>query len=297
MKLIDDDEIRLFTNRHLRDEINRNRASKIAGGFTAVKATNFSREFPHYCRTYPEFSELNSALKEVGKIHSRLVEKVQSDIQSKTLVADTLIADLLGRSKDLEISEEVVANAQRRVALGNPPGKQNSLGDALHWESFLAHAGPGGISIVSLDQDFSSALDSNELDDFLTDEFKQRVKFGKPQLFRSLSSFFKSRFPQIVLSVEFEKDELINKLKGSPNFSETHLIIEKLKKYDSFTTGQIRGVFSALVNNNQVAWIAQDDDIQEFYASFEDTAWQIEHSLAEQAAEVLKFKLDFFMPF
>jgi hypothetical protein len=136
------------------------------------------------------------------------------------------------------------------------------------------------------------------IDGYLEEEWIASGFLRSVRLFPSLSGFFKERFPAIELSVEFEKDELVGRLKGSPNFAETHEIINKLTGFEGLTRGQIRGVFEALTTNSQVGWIATDADVKEFYVRFEDNAWFLNTSIRERAEELLEVESGFFgLPF
>jgi hypothetical protein len=121
---------------------------------------------------------------------------------------------------------------------------------------------------VTLDGDFSSPLNSEAILDFLDEEWKERKSIGQVHLFRSISGFFKDQSLDIELSIEQANDELVQRLKASDNFEETHEIISKLSAYDNFTLKQKRGLFWALVHNSQVGWIAEDDDVKEFFVNF-----------------------------
>ena len=173
VKLVRDEEITLHTNSHLSKEIARNREVKIAEGFTAIKATNFAREYPHYFGDYAELQNLRAKLKEVSQLHSALIERARSDIEKKTLKADRLIAGLLKLGTSNEISPASVERAILRSELGDPPGKKGSIGDAIHWQSLLS-SDALSIDIVSLDADFASALDSNKISAFLHEEWKSK---------------------------------------------------------------------------------------------------------------------------
>jgi hypothetical protein len=148
-----------------------------------------------------------------------------------------------------------------------------------------------------LDGDFASALNSDVIDRYLHSEWKSKKKWGDVTLYRSLSSFFKSRFPAVELSVEYEKDELIQRLNGSPNFSETHKLIANLYQFETFTKGQIRCLFSALLMNNQVSWIATDPDVRAFYRKFKDNAWHLGLETTSQAETLLELEDGYFAPF
>lgn len=292
VKLVRDEEITLHTNSYLAKEIARNRESKISEGFTAIKATNFGREYPHYFGDYAELESLRSKLKEVSQLHSALIDRARGDIENRTLRADKLIAGLLKLGTGVEIGSDLVEHAALRCELGDPPGKKGSIGDAIHWQSLLSSKAVS-IDIVSLDSDFSSALDSKKISAFLNDEWRAK-KHGSAVLFRSLSDYFKDRFPTVTLSSEFEKDSLVKRLNQSGNFAETHELIAQLSKFTVFTKTQTRGLFAALLENSQVGWIATDEDVKAFFLNLKDQAWHLPPKELAAAAELLEVKEDYF---
>ena len=62
-----------------------------------------------------------------------------------------------------------------------------------------------------------------------------------------------------------EVDDLIEELKNSPNFASTHQIIYKLSQYQHFSKPQVKQLWQAFIQNNQIHWIATDKDIENFY--------------------------------
>ncbi|HAW58015.1 MAG TPA: hypothetical protein DCX03_03195 [Bacteroidales bacterium] len=61
-----------------------------------------------------------------------------------------------------------------------------------------------------------------------------------------------------------EKDSLIEELRISPNFASTHQIIAKLSAGQNFSDPQIKRIWEAFMQNNQVHWIATDHDVESF---------------------------------
>ena len=74
-------------------------------------------------------------------------------------------------------SDEILEALGNRVQVGNPPGKAQSFGDAINWETLL-RAAPDGedLLLVSADGDYASALDRSSLDGFLRQEWLDRKK-------------------------------------------------------------------------------------------------------------------------
>lgn len=295
--LVEHEELKLFVNDQLRSEIARNREAKIAEGYTPLKKLNFGQEFPNYCSDYQELELIKSALKEANFKKSQMIDKINENIKERTLRADILIRDLLACGQEIEIDENTILEAQRRTLLGNPPGKNGSIGDAIHWLTLLDGTNNGDLHLVTLDSDFSSKLNSNVIAEFLSDEWKGHKQFGKVVLHRSLSAFFKSKFPAVNLSTEQKKDELVERLKGSSSFAETHAAIAELSQHGQFTVKQKKGLFIALLHNPQVSWIATDPDVHEFFKSFEDTAWELDYDVLIEAEKVLEVGENFFLPF
>ena len=61
------------------------------------------------------------------------------------------------------------------------------------------------------------------------------------------------------------KNDLIERLRISPNFASTHKLIRELSQLQNFSREQIRKLFDAFFFNNQIYWIATDDDVKYFY--------------------------------
>jgi hypothetical protein len=157
--------------------------------------------------------------------------------------------------------------ARERFDIGNPPGKKGSLGDAINWAVLLERVELGrNLYFVSSDKDYCSALDENQFDGFLAQEWEDTKK-SNVLFFKSLSTFFERHFPEIKLTVETEKDSAIRDLAQSGNFARTHSVIGQLRRYADFTPAQLNDIVSAAINNSQVHWIIEDDDVHEFLSS------------------------------
>jgi hypothetical protein len=154
-----------------------------------------------------------------------------------------------------------------RVRLGNPPGKEGSMGDAVSWECLLARVQNGtDIFLVSEDKDFRSQLSEGSFNEFLVHEWEEK-KASKVHFYSKISDFFKEQFPNIKIASEAERDLLIEQLANSGSFASTHLLIAKLAKQPDFSTAQVEQLVNIPESNNQVGWIIGDPDVHEFYSS------------------------------
>lgn len=262
--LLGNKSLTLYTTQQVVDEYERNRENKIADALGRFREVKLSHQYPQLCQGYEEYQALRDLQKQFEKMHSSLVDKVQADIGARTLKADELLRALLGKATVLPRTSKILLAAKERSSLGNPPGKDDSLGDAINWELLLEHV-PAATDLyfVSDDRDWVSALNEYELKHFLAQEWRSN-KDSSIHYYRRLAGFFKEKFPQIKLASELEKEFAIRRLAKSSTFTATHAAVAKLAELAEFTSVQANEIVAAVLSNNQVGWIATDDDVHEF---------------------------------
>ena len=156
-----------------------------------------------------------------------------------------------------------MTQAGLRKALGKPPGKGASIGDGVNWEVLLVHAQDGSdLCLVSADGDFASPLDNTRLDDFLADEWARR-KHSSVQFYRDIKQFLDDKFPSIRLASDVRKYFLVDALIESLSFAQSHDLVAEPNQYDSFTSDEAVRLLSGALENNQVRWLARDEDVRE----------------------------------
>lgn len=262
--LLENKRVRLFLPQQVVHEFRRNRENKVADALRKLREQKLNLQFPQFCKDYGEYDNLRQLQRSYAQIHSDLVAKVIQDIQAQNLKADWVIQELFEHATVLPTEDEIQERARRRMELGNPPGKQGSLGDAINWEALLENV-PNGedIYFVTDDNDFTSPLEPNAFNVFLSEEWSE-LKDSNLIFYKSLSPFFKEHFPEISLASELEKDIMIRDLANSGSFAETHAIIAKLRQYTDFSMSQVNAIVQAAISNNQIYWIIGDWDVQEF---------------------------------
>lgn len=274
VKLIQDGEIRLLSNEQLRNEIYRNRHSKIFDSMKSVRSTKFGVQLPNYFQDHPRYNELLGHLKSANQVYQEILTQIDDDIDKGHLAADRLIAEVLEASTPLD-QNEILSRARERVELRNPPGKNGSLGDAIHWECLLA-SDALHVHIVSQDGDFGTPLRPGMLNPFLKSEWLSRKPaFARARLHETLSAFLKENFANFELSIEAEKDELIANLMTAGSFKRTHELVAEIFQRLPLTAAQSRKLCHCLVANDQIHQIAHDADIQELFRNVKDKAWQL----------------------
>lgn len=251
------------------DEVRRNRDSLVVEGLKILDKMTVNQGFPRVCGAYEEeYKIMRSAVNSFNEAKAQLISKLKKDINNATLKADIIIDELFENGKIYEVADDVIKKAQNRQIAGNPPGKNNSYGDAINWESLLKEVpAQSDLHLVSGDGDYASALNENSFNVFLENEWAN-VNGGKIHFYTSLYKYFEKNAPQISLTDEqdTEKNELIDALATSPNFATTHLIIGKLSQYPYFSDAQVRKIIDAGISNPQINRIASDHDVEGFYS-------------------------------
>lgn len=250
------------------DEYRRNRETKIAEALKSLKDQKLNLKFPALCKDYDEYASLRELQIDFEKQHSSIVDKISKDIESNSLKADLVIKELFEKSKQIKLSEKLIAKSQFRMSVGNPPGKNGSLGDAINWEALLENVPEGkDLYLIADDRDYFSILDENKPKEFLIREWKEK-KSADVFFYRRLAPFFKEYYPNIKLASELEKEMAIHQLVGSGSFATTHNVVAKLSGFENFSQPQVSKIIDAALTNNQVNWILGDNDVFEFITKF-----------------------------
>ncbi len=264
--LINEGEIILYITQQVVDEFTRNRDSAVTESYKKFDEIKVDQSFPYICKTYEEdYQFLRDTIKKFSEAKNTLAAKLVSDIENNTLKADDVVKTIFSSSKIIATEDDRLNKAITRYNLGNPPGKNNSYGDALNWETLLQLVpNSQNIYFITDDKDFKSQFDKNKFNSFLVSEWKSKKK-SEVMFYNQLSVFFKDNYPEIILREEEAKNKLINALSKSNNFSTTHTIISLLSEYADFTANQVRQLVEIAISNNQVYWIAEDEDVYTFF--------------------------------
>ncbi len=260
-KLIELKKLALYLPDQVRDEVRRNRARVIAQLIKPVRDGRVQVPSPPFLTKHPEAEALKKALTEAQGAHSKLLAELDTAAREGTFPADELIRSLFNRAHRVAAPKAFELASQRK-ALGRPPGKGASLGDAINWETLLQHV-PNGedLCFVTADGDFASPLDESRLDEYLLDEWL-KTKKSTIRFYPDIKSFLEDTFPQIHLASDVRKYFLIESFVESGSFPSTHAVAAELAKFDSFTLSEASRILSEGLENSQVRWLARDDDVK-----------------------------------
>jgi predicted nucleic acid-binding protein len=267
IEAIDRQQITLLLTEQLIDEFNRNREQRIDGAIKSLRTQTFNPQFPQLSEDYPEVELLRESLKQYERIHVALINKITADIKAKNLKADRIVRSLFSSGKKLVANLDILDRARFRMGVGNPPGKNNSLGDAINWECLLDGVPIGeDLYFITGDKDFASALNEDEFSDFLLNEWYDR-KQTKINFYKRLSGFCKEQFPDLAIASVRDKEFLIKDLVNSQSIADTQKAIAKLSYYQEFTAAQVNTIVAAAISNRQVVWSIEDDSVRDFLSS------------------------------
>ncbi len=264
---IEQQHITLLLTDQIIDEFNRNREQRIDGAIKSLRTQTFNPQFPQLCEDYPEVDRVRESLKHYEQAHIALMNRIGADIKTRTLKADRIIQSLFALGKKLPAHSHILDRARFRMGVGNPPGKNNSLGDAINWECLLEEI-PAGVDLffVTGDKDYCSALNEDEFSDFLQTEWYNK-KQKQIYFYKRLSGFCKEQFPEIALASVRDKEFLIRDLVNSQSIGDTQKAIGKLTYYKEFTAAQVNTIVAAAISNRQVVWSIEEDLVKNFLTS------------------------------
>lgn len=284
--LIKNGKVVLWLPQQVKDEFNRNRENKISDAMKKLREQKVKPQFPQVCKDYTQYSEIRDLLESYEIKLSSLIDQVNTDVAERTLKADSKISELFEKAQIIESSLGLVEKAKLRMDIGNPPGKDGSIGDAINWETLLAEvSNEEDLYLIADDKDYYSKLDNDKLKDFLIDEW-ETAKSTKIYFYRRLSQFFKEHYPDIKLASELEKELAIKDLVNSETFAKTHNAIARLLKYSEFNKPQVNELLQVALTNSQINMIIQDHDVNEFYSDLYNNHLElIDEELKEKIVE------------
>jgi hypothetical protein len=157
--LIEAKAITLYLPDQIKDEWLRNREVKLAKSIDDMQKAPLNVPIPRFMVSYRETIELRKALAQAEKSRAAAIDRAKIEATHLEINADWLVQAIFAVAEVIKTTPEILAAAQIRAAVGNPPGKPGSLGDRLNWEHLLARVPPGAsLHIVSKDGDFGSPL-------------------------------------------------------------------------------------------------------------------------------------------
>ncbi len=255
--------INLIMPRQVYDEILRNRENKLKNALNdfVVKAP----QYPAFAKGYAEYEEFQKDMKQLVFRYNNWKKEIDEDIINLDLPADKTIRAFLDKISLIDCSD-VIESAYNRYRIGNPPGKDNKYGDAINWECLLKNVPDNeDLYIISADKDYRSLINDKKMNPFLEREWVEK-KHGQIKFYTSLVGFLIEHVKEINLETEAQKQRLIDELKNSASYQQTHGIIAMLRQLSGWTEAQTETLCECVENNGQVGRILMDQDVEDFYS-------------------------------
>lgn len=267
--LIDGGKLETYLTSQVADEVARLRAKVIADELRPARDGWPRIALPPMARQGELFEAWKRAQVDAKRAFQAVLDDVEGAARARRLPADRVASKLYGGGPVLDCTNLLEA-ARTRRALGRPPGKGDSLGDAVSWEGLLRWVPDGmDLTLVTSDRDFASPLEPTKVNEYLADEWTSR-KRASLHLQPSLTNFLEHSFPELRLVPDVRKHLLIEDLLGSASFNETHRVLGQLNRYTEFTHDEAERLLAGGLENTQIFWLVDDPDVERLVVSLLD---------------------------
>lgn len=266
--LIKAKKIKLLITEQIVDEHARNRDNVLADSMKRLDQMPTGVQIPRFAEHHEPAQQLMEAVKAAKTAKTELMDAIRSEMAGGGLRADRVILEMFASTKALPRAEEVISKARLRRELGNPPGKEDSLGDQINWEILLQHVPDrADLHVISKDGDFKSGATPDRAGYFLRVEWNEK-KRANLHLYNGLSSFTAKHFPDIKVPSDALTSSAIERFINSTSYAQTHAAIPDLEAIRrELTSDEAIAILNAAVENNQIADIAGDPDVADIIKS------------------------------
>lgn len=252
LTLIEEGDLKIILPEQIKNEFLRNREVKISDALKKIKEKKMDFTLPKIVASYEETRKLLEIFKAYSKEKDALLEKVEKDINDKTLKADILIQKIFEKAEFIPLNEETREKAKMRYDLWNPPWKDKSYWDAIIWETLLGYKGKKvDIDFVSIDGDYCCPLNNENLNNFLQQEREDKREW-KVLFYSSLNSFFETHFPGIKIDEEYLKNKYVDKFVNSRSFNGVRYNLARLIEFEDYSLEQIKRIIDWAITSGQI---------------------------------------------
>lgn len=171
--LIEKEKVTLHVTDQVVDEFRRNRNAKLNDAIKKFKSDKLNDQFPQLCKDYDEpYEQMREAIRLYNEAKGLLLRRLTEDFGKEKLKADAVIKELFDKAKKIVASQALITKAFWRHQRRNPPGKKDSLGDAINWECLLEHVEDGqDLHLIAEDVDYRMEGSDEEFSPFLEREW------------------------------------------------------------------------------------------------------------------------------
>lgn len=257
---------KIYLTDHLVNEVHRNREIVVKDQLVGFEKYKVNNSFSNIIRSLDIYNELKNQTNQYNLVVERGLTEIKEKINRKALRADSLLKEIINKSVVITTNEADRKKARDRYDFGFPPGKDKSYGDALNWNVLIEDVNiiEKDLYLVTRDGDFSSCLDKKQPNPYLEDEW-HKVRGGKIKILDSIADLVSQLEQDDVEYKNLRRNELLDELRESSSFSQTHDLIAKLRPLiNEFTVENLKKFFYAYYSNGQINMIGNDADIIAF---------------------------------
>lgn len=257
---------KLWITDQVKREFWKNRSEKIECIMRSFENAG-GNSIPLLIREDEEFKEYLEFSKKAAERKANLIAKIRGQIATEETKADKHINTLFLLASEIDTSQ-LFQQAYERAIRHAPPGKDEFIGDRINWLALLSSLPEGSnLHIISNDSDFAKDDRSEEVMPYLKYEWTAKRK-GDVTLWKRLSAFMAKQFPDADNAIAVEHAIKIESLASSLSFARTHKIVEEFGDLSHMSDSNVSALAQAVLANNQVYWIASDEDVSSFLIQF-----------------------------
>lgn len=267
--LTQEKDTKLWLPDQIKREFWKNRDGSVADALKEFTKSSGLGPVPRLVEEDPEFSELKKLSGQLESKKREMVARLRSEVATEKTKADEWVRKLFSLAKEINTSGAIMMQAHERALRHTPPGKQDGLGDRLAWVALLtALPENANLHIISNDGDYGGELEKDEIHPYLKFEWEKKKNGGNVKLWKRASQFLATHFPDAKTAIEIERSLLVESLELSPNFVTTHGVIAKFSDLSQLSHSLATRLASAILNNSQIRWIHDDEDVKKFITEF-----------------------------
>lgn len=139
--------------------------------------------------------KVRKAVRQLKECTIEIINEYKARVFDEKSALNIELKKLFTSAVFLEHPDDVISRAYYRTLRGNPPRKDNkSFGDAIIWETILELCTRKDTILISGDGDFASEIKSDELNEFLKNEWESKSDKSL-RLYTDLSTFINDYSP------------------------------------------------------------------------------------------------------
>lgn len=230
-------------------EYSRNRSNIVNETKIALKKQkNFKPILPPIVRNWSEAKKIKKLFKEVNSYYKKIIKRHDKELKNEDSKVDKIISEIFDKATKILEEKDIIDRAFYRMLKGNPPGKKDSYGDAIIWESILNKLINENLAIVTNDGDWLEKYDKENLNRFLCKEWQKKTK-KRIKVYSSLGKFINDFEKKPTIKKEtIEREEKLgimgNIIQGGISIKDTASIMGGITSSGFVTPGTFTSPFT-----------------------------------------------------